>query len=130
MTQNQKLIWDGLIKVGEIMKDFYCGKYNCNNGYVAKRLIKDQQREIECLCRVFSSTTHIPMLECIATEGNVEIGRSVSMNATSAAKKIIDISRVKISIRSGSSFFGLDRPEVMKLGTILIIIMWIKRKYK
>ena len=75
-------------------------------------LYKDH--EYNAICKISESTTGRPLFECIMNENGVVVGRSGANNPTTAVKAM-QIGNISISFKNGSSFFGLDKPEVLSM---------------
>ncbi|XP_047139031.1 uncharacterized protein LOC124814958 [Hydra vulgaris] len=115
LRKMKRLLWDGLVNIGVAGEEFYSGSFKCNKGYSARRKIITESNQFDCFCNVLESGMGKPMFECILKNGENKIGISSSLNPTTAAKKILKIANVNISIKSGNTFFGFDREEVVNL---------------
>ena len=111
----KKLLWDSVVNIGVSVEEFYSGSFKCNKGYSALRKIITESDQFDCFCNVLESGNGQPMFECILKNGEDKIGMSLSMNPTTAAKKILKLANVNFSIKSGNNFFGFDRKEVIHL---------------
>nr|XP_047142024.1 uncharacterized protein LOC124816524 isoform X2 [Hydra vulgaris] len=111
----KKVLWDGVINIGLAVEQFYSGSFKCNKGYSARRTIITECNQFDCYCNVLESGNGHPIFECILKNGEDKIGMSCSMNPTTAAKKILKIANVDVSIKSGNTFFGFDRKEGINL---------------
>ena len=48
-------------------------------------------------------------------DNGVAVGRSVATIPTPAGKKAMQIENISISFKNGSSFFGVDKPEMLSI---------------
>ena len=71
--------------------------------------------EYDVLCKIFQSATNRPLFECVITEVLSLKAQSIATNPTTVVKKVLQAAVIKISFKNGNCFFGLDRPEVLKM---------------
>ena len=115
----KKLLWGGVKTMGVVVNSsgwlVASGNNRYLNGYVSKRTLIYGEHEYEILCKIYESTTKRPLFECVLSENQVQKGRAVATNPTTAVKKVFKSEEIVLSFHSGNTFFGINREDVKDL---------------
>ena len=113
----KKLIWDGVINIGKKINEEHWGHNNITytNGYSAQRTIIYDEFQYKAVVRIFASTTFRPLFECVIYKNDDIITTTRATNPTTAAKKALKNTDMKLNFKNGHVFYGLDRDEVKRM---------------